>query len=389
LPGTRQRNRRRIEFLEAATDAADRLGLRGEQRQALDHLSDMDFDPARDPDALARVYLLHGRYAVSTGQYGLARGMLRNAVELAQKGRAPVVLSEALRRLSAVQAHVGELRSARVGARALGRGARSTAVPGCNWAWSLAQATSGGAASRTARCAAAQAQHWNRGIAAGHMLRGRIYRARPFGARARLDAARSRSPSSGRRRLPWRRPRASAAAARPQPARRGRARLREALLIRGGSGVCDLPSAIFARVLTYGVLWRAGVRSGIGAELPDRTVVRRHARARAAHTERADEALPLVTSLRSRMRKENARLKDKTAQRSHRTATTRPLEAVLSSEGVIYPRRRRRRRLTGPETGTGPGALRRGNRGKLLWLRTPVTARPQAGQRSEPDSYFL
>ena len=58
----------RIELLEAAADAADRLGIREGQRAILDRLSDLELDPDEDAEAIGRVYLLHGRYAVSTGQ---------------------------------------------------------------------------------------------------------------------------------------------------------------------------------------------------------------------------------------------------------------------------------------------------------------------------------
>jgi len=108
-----ERNRPRVSFLETALDAADRLGDRSRQRELLDRLTDIDIDPDVDPTTAGRVYLLHGRYAVSTGQYGLARGMLRNAVLLFERSGAKLELSEALRRLSAVQGHVGDLEEAR------------------------------------------------------------------------------------------------------------------------------------------------------------------------------------------------------------------------------------------------------------------------------------
>ncbi len=113
LPHTRETDQQRIELLEAAVDAADRLGFRAGQRELLDLLAELDFDPDVDPESVGRVYMLHGRYAVSTGQYGLARGMLRNAVQLFGRADSLVQLSEALRRLAQVQAHVGELKEAR------------------------------------------------------------------------------------------------------------------------------------------------------------------------------------------------------------------------------------------------------------------------------------
>lgn len=108
-----ERNRQRVSLLETAIDAADRLGNRTDQRQLLDRLTDLDIDPDADPGTAGRVYLLHGRYAVSTGQYGLARGMLRNAVLLFERSGSGLELSESLRRLSGVQGHVGDLADAR------------------------------------------------------------------------------------------------------------------------------------------------------------------------------------------------------------------------------------------------------------------------------------
>ncbi|MBK7645419.1 MAG: protein kinase [Planctomycetes bacterium] len=113
LPHTRETDQQRIELLEAAVDAADRLGFRAGQRELLDQLSELEFDPDTDPVAVGRVYMLHGRYAVSTGQFGLARGMLRNAVQLFGRSDHLELQSEALRRLAQVQAHVGEMAEAR------------------------------------------------------------------------------------------------------------------------------------------------------------------------------------------------------------------------------------------------------------------------------------
>src|SRR6185369_2213308 len=113
LPRSPELARTRIGLLEAAVDAADRLGFRKEQRDLLDRLADLEFDPGEDPEAAARVYLLHGRFAVSTRQYGLARGWLKNAVEMFRRADKELEISESLRRLSLVQSHVGELADAR------------------------------------------------------------------------------------------------------------------------------------------------------------------------------------------------------------------------------------------------------------------------------------
>ncbi len=112
-PASPEREMLRIELLESAADAADRLGMREDQRVALDRLSDSTFDAETDPLSAGRVYLLHARFATSTGQFGLARGLLRNAVELFTRAGSDRELSESLRRLALVQAHVGELEEAR------------------------------------------------------------------------------------------------------------------------------------------------------------------------------------------------------------------------------------------------------------------------------------
>ncbi len=106
-------DRLRIELLEVAADAADRLGNRSDQRVLLDHLSDHHLDAEQQPAEAARLYVLHGRYAAGTGQLGLARGMLRNAVQLAEASGRPVLSSEASRRLSQVQGQIGEFEEAR------------------------------------------------------------------------------------------------------------------------------------------------------------------------------------------------------------------------------------------------------------------------------------
>jgi tetratricopeptide (TPR) repeat protein len=100
-------------LLDSAVDAADRLGYRKKQRDLLDRLADLEIDPETNPALVGRVYLLHARYGVSTGQYGLARGWLRNAVEMFERAGMEQERSESLRRLSLVQSHVGELKEAR------------------------------------------------------------------------------------------------------------------------------------------------------------------------------------------------------------------------------------------------------------------------------------
>ncbi len=113
LPHSAERERQLIGLLEAATDAADRLGRREEQREYLDRLTDLDLDPVRDPRSAARVYHLHARYALSVGQYGAARGMLRNAIDLFERAGDRALAGRVMRRLAAIQAHVGELDDSR------------------------------------------------------------------------------------------------------------------------------------------------------------------------------------------------------------------------------------------------------------------------------------
>lgn len=72
-------------FLEALAGAADRLGERAEQRAALEGLAELDLDLERRPAEGARIYLLHARFSIGGGEFGLARGLLRNAEGLANR----------------------------------------------------------------------------------------------------------------------------------------------------------------------------------------------------------------------------------------------------------------------------------------------------------------
>jgi hypothetical protein len=53
---------------------------------------------------------------------------------------------------------------------------------------------------------------------------------------------------------------------------------------------------------------------------------------------RKEEAAEMAKELRRRMRRDNERIENAELRRAHRNASTRLLEAVLSAEGVIYPR---------------------------------------------------
>ncbi len=72
-------------FLVALAGAADRLGERAEQRAALEGLGELELDLERRPADGARVYLLHARFSIGGGEFGLARGLLRNAEGLATR----------------------------------------------------------------------------------------------------------------------------------------------------------------------------------------------------------------------------------------------------------------------------------------------------------------
>lgn len=106
-------------LLELAADAAGRVGKRKRERDLLDRLA--DFNLSHQPTSnetlaatrLARTYFLHGRYARATASFGLARSMLKNAIQLARDAGRRQLQAEATVQLSRVQAEVGELEHAR------------------------------------------------------------------------------------------------------------------------------------------------------------------------------------------------------------------------------------------------------------------------------------
>jgi tetratricopeptide (TPR) repeat protein len=397
---TRERRRQRLRFLEAAADAADRLGEREFQRQWLDRLSDLDLTPERDAPELARVYLLHGRFAAGTGQYGLARGMLRNAVDLAKRAGSAELESETLRRLAAVQTHVGELEEAQ---NLIERALELAAHPAQEaLAW-LQQALiqilrdeieeALRSVDRTLRLLRRSSGWSLPGVhAAAHMLRGRIYRlaGRPRRAIGALQRAVRLAELSGERRLEME---ATARLGgllveldRPSEAER---RLREALLMAGE--IEDRRGRALASLWLGTLLWEQGDAEGPrllassaelasdvglgrvealarailarsahgegraedalaqsaraaelleahGAELADRIVIvgTRALLLRAAGEEQAAERS--VAALEKRIRRENKRLENSVLQQRHRTGTARLLEAALSDSGRVYPR---------------------------------------------------
>ena len=112
--------KRELRLLERGLGAADRLGERDLQRHWLDRLADLSTSTETDAGEEATVYLLHGRHAYSTGEFGTARGMLRNAVTLAKRARDKRIEVEALRGWALVEAEFASTSRARqLAARAL------------------------------------------------------------------------------------------------------------------------------------------------------------------------------------------------------------------------------------------------------------------------------
>jgi tetratricopeptide (TPR) repeat protein len=400
LPRTAERARMRIGLLEAAVDAADRLGFRKEQRDLLDRLADLEFDPREDPEDAARVYLLHGRFAVSTGQYGLARGWLKNAVELFERAGKELEASESLRRLAQVQGHVGELADARRLARdALGRAQTDTQRALARLAIGTIEVLEDRlepAMRSVDRALALLRADEGKGrpgiVASAHLLRARVHRV--FGSAGRAHASASRALElarvAGERRLE------AEAGARlggilldQDRAAEAEAALREA--VRLAIEIEDRRGEAIARLFLGILLWegtqpeaasmlaRAGelaVEMGLnrveavsrsiharmhretgripealelsdramalldqfGAELSDRIVITAtHALVLRTDGEEK-EASDLESKLRDRLRKETARIRSPLLRMRHQRASERLLAAALSPEGPVYPR---------------------------------------------------
>lgn len=398
LPTNPEHRRLTLEFLEAGADAADRLGLREDQRRALDRLTDSEF--ADEPESAGRVYLLHARYAIGVGQYGPARGMLLHAVELLDLTGNRALLSDALRRWSAVHAHTGELDAARRLARrarevapdALLRAQAETALGVVDLLddrieLALKRAERAALQVRDARGPTALATR-----ARALLLRARAYRCagRPRRALASCQHALRLARLGGERRAEvealarlgghWldvdrtaeaemhlrealhmaveiedRRGEALAAlflgillgeAGEPE----AREMLRRAMGRGRELGMTRLEAvglAVWARLeRERGELGRALEATGRalaivehhGAELMDRAVIVGTHALLLDDAGRGREARDLVKSLRRRLRRESERFRSELMRRRHRLASTRLLEAVLSPEGPIYPR---------------------------------------------------
>jgi tetratricopeptide (TPR) repeat protein len=115
LPVTPERTRARRKLLEILSDACDRLGEREEQRVALAALAELPLDAEHEPIAAGRVYKLHARAAVAAGEAGLARGLVRNAVELFTRGGEDALdeLAGALLLAARIETDAGDLAGAR------------------------------------------------------------------------------------------------------------------------------------------------------------------------------------------------------------------------------------------------------------------------------------
>lgn len=400
LPKDEARGKLEILLLERAVDAADRLGFRTDQRSLLDRLAELEFDPDLDPESVGRVYLLHGRYAVSTGQYGLARGCLKNAVEMFERSGKLLELAESLRRLSLVQGHVGELAEARELAE------RSFDLAQTDLQRALAKVSLGIAdvledrferALENAEAALALLRREKHralpgAYAAVYMLSARVHRI--LGNHGRALGAAMRAAHLARR-AGERRLEAEATARlggmlldadRPEEAE---ARLREALLV--AEEIEDRRGQALARLFLGILLWEAAqteaqpmleranelassmglnrveavccaIRARIhreageldtalslttranelvksfGAELNDRIVIAGTHALVLRTMGREDEADEIEEGLRGRVERENGRLETPLRRLRHGRASERLLEAVLSPEGPVYPR---------------------------------------------------
>jgi tetratricopeptide (TPR) repeat protein len=404
LPPDPDRKRMAVVLLTRAADAADRLGRRAEQRAWLDRLADLGIDPEEDPENAGRVYLLHGRFAASTGDYGLARGLLHNARDFFARAGTRMLESEATRRLAYVQANVGELGQASELADA---------------ALALAASEKQRALSETALAVVAVLSdrfepalaHLDRAIrlllhipkadarsasASAYLVRGRTWRilGRPRRALAALARALQLARLSGERRLEIEalarsgqlllevdhvreaeeRLREAVLAAREIEDRRGEALaslylgtlLAEAddpeaehLLERsirtaseaGLARVASLGLALHARValaagdraLAWERLTRAlDLLQRFGAELGDRIVIEGTQALLLEGDGRARESRAIARGLARSLAREAGKRQTPIAQQRQRLAGTRLLRAVLSAEGPIYPRSRLR-----------------------------------------------
>jgi tetratricopeptide (TPR) repeat protein len=392
---TRELERR---LLDLAIDAVDRLGQRQVQRAWLDRYAALYPDPAAAPRETARSYLAHGRYAYSTGDFGLARGMLRAAVEFGRAAGDAAIEVEALRGWALVEAEFDSLAQARtLSSRALAAAETAEQRAGAHLVSARVELLDDRVERALADVAAALQSLRSTADAPGlraaaFLLRARIWRAaggvlRALGAARRALALAREAEDRGREaetaaRLGW----LLLDADRPEEAE---AQLREAQLLtdeiedRRARVLCDLWLGIllweqdapeaqsqltraleladeigFHRAAAVGHAVRARIRlraedsAGTladslraldllerhGAELTDRIVI---VGTRALVLEtlgQRGESRRLVRELRERMRATTKRIRSRTLARAQRGYTTRLLAAVLTLSGPIYPR---------------------------------------------------
>ena len=393
------RERLRLEFLEDAADAADRLGRREDQRVLLDHLANFELEPETHPAEAARLYLLHARYAAGTGQFGLARGWLKTASGMAERSGDRWLHSQALRRLAQVQAQIGEFRDARTLARrALRRGEGENQVALAHLALAHVDVLEDESEHALAQVDAAlgvlrRTREPRAGVLAyAELLRGRVWRSAglPQKALGAIQRALVLARRAGERRLE-----AESLARRggllldlDQPAR-AKAELTDALLLadeiedrrgqvlstlwlglleaeqddpRAGASLAravELAREIaFYRAEALGLSLTArhahargdaaaAERDGAraqellerhGAELADRVVIAGTRAFLLRETGRARESERVREELEKRMRARRRRIRDPELRAAQRAYGRRLLEAVMSGEGPVFPR---------------------------------------------------
>lgn len=394
-----------VDFLSAGADAADRLGFREKQRLLLDRLADLELDPAEDPGTAARVYLLHAQHAINTGQYGSARAMLRNASEWAERAGSAELSSDSLRRWSSIQGHVGELEEADRLARRAREIAPSPYLRAyAEHALGVVELLRDRVESAlkhtdhclilVRRCEGVPALAVR---ALAHSLRGRIYRGagRPLRAYGAAQRASHYARRSGDRQLEAElMARLGIQLLDIDRAPEAETTLRDALLLAQDiqDRRCESIASIFlgilltekedeeaafhvrrgtelateigqGRVEAVGRTLQARLRlradpqgalelseraallvDRYGAELIDRLVIIGTHAVILDSVGRGGEARMRIRSLRRRMRQENDRIDSPLLKRRQRLASTKLLEAVLSSAGPVY----RRVRLEAP-----------------------------------------
>ncbi len=399
LAATPERNRQRLFLLETAADASDRLGLRDEERAFLDHLAEMELSPDEFPSEGARTYLLHGRYAAGTGQFGLARGMLRSAVELAERSGDARLTSEALRRMALVQAQIGDLPDAeRLARRAVllasGGEERALALLALVIPALLEDRVEDALGSIDEAIAILRGQeHAGRGVVAhAQMLRARTWRSAGQPLRALGACGRSvrLAQQSGERRLEAEaRARYGQLLIDADRVAQAEGELREALYV--ADRIEDRRGAVLAELFLGILLWEnadAGAFDAIrrssrrarelgfaraeavasavesrvhrergsladadeasaramellerhGAELSDRVAIQGTRVLVLESMGRKAPSRALLRALRAEIRRRNARLRDPELRARQMDYVQRLLEAVRSPEGVIYPR---------------------------------------------------